>query len=386
MRITIIFIYFLSYPIFAQPKYEIIEYTGTVLSIRPGYSFALETIELKTKDDTYFFRIEPEYGQKILSKIKIGQTIMVKVSVNQKAREALRALKRKYIGIPYHEQIMEIKLDNDWIATPITERKFRGGLKVFLEAKVKSDYFLDGIRKGFVLDGGIVSFAIYAGLIFSMDDASPGSVVSFIGHKNVVNDQYLYPIPGVKEVYSYTHLKKVEGRIEAFIHKQNYSRIGLVINKERLSFPGDLAKRIQEFANNQEAIIYYSGHSDEKTNLLPTIHAIIQGTDTLIISKDYFGDPDGKHEFKSAELDGKITKVNRTEKGRIISLIMGNDCYVEVDPKMAEQLGPKLKKGEQIKIAGDERIKKDGEIYEKDYRIITPRKVMANGKEFILKE
>ena len=388
MRNTLIFACLLSYSAFTQPKFEIIEYTGTVLSVRPGYGFALETIELKTKDDTYFFRIGPEYGQSILSKIKIGQTITLRASVNLKTRETLKLLKRKYIGIPYHEQILEIKLDNEWIATPVMERKFSRWVtesKVFLEEKVIGDYFLDGIRKGLILDNGVVSFAIYAGIIHSMDKLSPGNVVSFFGYKSAVNDRYLYPVQGVKEVYEFTPLEKVEGKISAFVHKQNYSRIGLVINKDRFSFPGELAKRIESFANDQSVTIYYAGRPNEKTNLLPTIHAIIQGSDTLKISKNYYGDPDGKHDYKLAELDGKISRVNHSDRGKIISLILGNDCYVEVDHKMAEQLGDYLTKGTHIKVAGDERIKKEGEIYERNYRIITPRKVVVDGKEFTLK-
>jgi hypothetical protein len=49
---------------------------------------------------------------------------------------------------------------------------------------------------------------------------------------------------------------------------------------------------------------------------------------------------------------------------------------------MAQQLGYLFKKGKPVVIAGKERIKKMGEIYNKNYRIITPEKILIDGKTF----
>lgn len=102
------------------------------------------------------------------------------------------------------------------------------------------------------------------------------------------------------------------------------------------------------------------------------------------MANQYYGGPDGNHDFKSVEVEGTISKVNRTEKGRIISLILDKDFYVEVDAQMEQQLGNLLKKGSNLKISGEERIKKEGEIYEKEYRIITPKRIVTESGEFIL--
>jgi hypothetical protein len=125
---------------------------------------------------------------------------------------------------------------------------------------------------------------------------------------------------------------------------------------------------------------------DEKTNLLPTIHALIQENDTLYFPNQYYGGPDGNHEYKAVQIEGEITKVNRNDKGRIISLLVSKDCFIEVDLQMASQLGNLLKKGTILKVSGEERVKKEGEIYEKDYRIITPKRISADQKEFIVNQ
>jgi hypothetical protein len=207
-----------------------------------------------------------------------------------------------------------------------------------------------------------------------------------MGSSEVVNDSYWYPIDNISKIYFCNFLKRTEGKIESFISKQNYVRIGLRINEHRLSFPAKLGKEIERFANDKPVTVYYMGYVSEASNLLPTIHALVQGRDTLKIPYPYYGDPDGKHEFKTAEVDGKISKINRTETGRILSVIMGNDCYVEISYNMAQQLGSFISNGKQLKVIGDERIKKEGEVYEQNLRIITPRKVVADGKEFILNE
>jgi hypothetical protein len=51
---------------------------------------------------------------------------------------------------------------------------------------------------------------------------------------------------------------------------------------------------------------------------------------------------------------------------------------------MEKQLGNFFKKGELVEVSGDERIKAQGEVYSKDYRIITPRSLVIDGKNFLL--
>ena len=388
MRILIFYWLGLS-ALFGQVKYEVQDISGIVVAIQPGLGFAYEVLELKVNEESNYFNINPEYGKSILSKIKIGQPLEIKVNVNLTLKENL---KRNGNKLPkrwpfyWADKITEVKMNGQWISTPYSEQFpsvfKRNNWHVFLEETVKEKR-----QNALIFENDKIGFG--PGLFFferkTIDQINAGDQVSFIGSESKVSDKYWYPIEGVKSVYSFTPLNKTVGKIKSFIYKQNFVRIGLTINQYRLSFPADLGKSIEKFVNEEPVTIYYLGEGDERANLLPTVHAIVQGADSVLIPYHYYGDPDGKHEHKEAELDGKISRVNRSDKGRIISLIMGNDCYVEVSPKMAEQLGNYLSKGKVIKILGDERIKKAGEIYEQNFRIITPRKVVADGKEFILK-
>lgn len=117
----------------------------------------------------------------------------------------------------------------------------------------------------------------------------------------------------------------------------------------------------------------------------PELHAIISEADTLKIEEaGFYGGADVAHDHKPAVVSGKISKVNRSDRGGIMNVILGNDVYVEITYTTSEQLGKYLKKGIEMEVSGDERIKKEGEIYSEDYRIITPRKVKVDGKEFLL--
>jgi hypothetical protein len=286
------------------------------------------------------------------------------------------------------DQITEVLIDGNWIQTPASKKTSEmSKAKIFLEQKVESDYFIDGLRKGLIFKDGMISFAGYITPKFNhMESISPGKMVSFMGYESPVKEEFIFPIANVKSVYSFMKLTRLDGKIEAFIHKQNYVRIGAVINGKRLSFPAERARDLEKFANDKKVTVYYNGIEDKKANLLSTIHALIQENDTLYFSNQYYGGPDGHHEHKDVQVEGAITKVNRNDKGRIISLLVSNDCFIEVDPQMASQLGNLLKKGTILKVSGEERIKKEGEIYEKDYRIITPKRIAADQKEFIVNQ
>jgi hypothetical protein len=388
MKITLLFS-LLSCITFGQAKFEVQEISGKVLSIQPGYGFAYEVVELQVGDENWKFKIDPGFGKRVFSKIVIGEMLTLKANINLTAHENAnwKSFSSKYA---YHfaDQALEVKLNGTWVSTASKEKTAVNSAKgIFLEQKVLDDFKYGGVRRGFIFGDRKVAFSVYSPLLNSMEGAAPGKIVSFIGYQTPVKDGYLYPIEDVRDVYSYVPLAKEVGVIQSFIYKQNYVRIGLVINQKRLSFPADYAEKIQVLANGKDVTVYFDKHAEPTThNLLPTVHAIIQERDTILIPSFYYGDPDGKHEHKLTELIGKIVKVNRTNNGRITSLIIGNDGYVEVDPKMAQQLGSYLTKGKELKIIGEERIKKEGEIYEKNFRIITPRKVIANGKEFILNE
>jgi hypothetical protein len=85
------------------------------------------------------------------------------------------------------------------------------------------------------------------------------------------------------------------------------------------------------------------------------------------------------------EVSGKITRVDRSPRQKIMSIMVGRDAYVDIDAATAQQLDKLFQKGAAILVQGDERIRKDGEIYRETYRIITPRKLVIEGKEFLIK-
>ena len=376
--------------VIGQRKLELRELTGTFKEMRSGYYFAYEVLLIDVDGESRLFRIDPIYGQSVLKKLTAGMTVNFKARVDDKARAGIKAVKGNpiYWASMFGEGIESIYLDGDWFQTPSAAKnqEKRGFDWVVLLEQTPVDQILeDGIRKGLIFKNGLIGFSSFTGMgKYSMNTIKLGKPVSFIGYESVVHPEYLYPIENVNRVISFIELLKQTGKIESFIYKQNFARIGLKLNGERYSFPAELAKTVEHFVNDKPVTIYYHGLSDEKTNLLPTIQAIVQGRDTLKIPRMYYGDPDGKHEYKSTDLEGKITQVNRADRGDIMSLMIGNDCYIEVDQRMATHLKDYLSKGKSIKISGLERIKKEGEIYERNYRIITPQKVEVNGKEFIL--
>jgi hypothetical protein len=118
----------------------------------------------------------------------------------------------------------------------------------------------------------------------------------------------------------------------------------------------------------------------------PELHALVAGADTLKIEKLFFyGGEDVQHDHTAVEVKGTISRISRTDRGKIMSIMIGSDVYVEIDLVTAEQLGQMIRRGNEVVITGDERIKKEGEVYQKDFRIITPRTIKVAGKEFIIK-
>jgi hypothetical protein len=372
---------------FGQAKFEIQEFTGNVTAIRPGWGFALEIIELTIGEEVRNFKVDPIYGKDVLSKIQIGKPLTLRASVNLTMREKYQKANKISTdwGFRFTEQVTEILIQNNWVKTPIVKKEAPSDsdFKIILEEKIIGDYNLDGIRKGLLFNNGLIAYAPFV-FANTMAKTSIGNKISFMGSQSTVRDGYIFPLEGIKNVVSFAELTRAEGKIQSYIYKQNYVRIGLVINGKRFSFSSEYAKQIERFNLEEKVLIYYYGEEEVKANLLPTIHAIIQHSDTLYIPGHYFGGPDGRHTYKEVDAEGSVKKINRTVQGRMYSLILENNFYVEVNAQIANQLESQIKKGVYLKIQGDERIKKEGEIYQKNYRIVIPKKMTINEKEFIL--
>jgi hypothetical protein len=133
--------------------------------------------------------------------------------------------------------------------------------------------------------------------------------------------------------------------------------------------------------------IYFDDYKFEGSQQPPELHAMVQKKDSIkILEYGFYGGADIFHQYRPTEFTGKITAVNQLPSGAIESIIVNNDSYVEISFGAQKQLRNLLKKGRAISVAGNERIKAVGEIYNSDFRIVTPDKLVLDGKTFIVKD
>lgn len=395
IRWALIFLIPLS--VTGQTKFEIQEFSGTVKYIGPGFRFALEQLVLDVDGEYVSFLFYRHYGSLIKNKVKVGDQLTLKASVNLRYHEFRKQKKNNMLPIPFsyafHDQITELLIENEWIElSEIKNNNEPATYEVYLNKKVVADYVVNNSRIGLVFEDGLVAYHVVFSSRNPMKSISPGTLVSFGGFISTPKPGYEYPVPNVNKECFFVPLTEVPAKINSYLYKQNYVCIGAKFktddgNSISVSFPSDYAKEIKSFIRANEDLIFFYHKNDfgVKNYNLPELHAIIQGADTLYIKRfGFFGGADGKHDHTEIEFEGKITRVNTTEKGSIISVIVGSDYYVEIDALLSKQLAFQLRKGTELKIAGKERVKKEGEIYQKEYRIITPEKIVINGKEFSL--
>ena len=217
-----------------------------------------------------------------------------------------------------------------------------------------------------------------------------GVEVSFVGYEIDLRPGEAYPIEGFTTAMNVNRLTKESAAIESFYYKQNGVCIGLKANTSmgsiKLNFPSIYAKKIMELEKRKEPITIYFDRfkGDPKSFLFPTIHGLICGRDTLRMEDNYYGDPDGDHDYSSISSKGVITKLNLSAKQKIVSLVVDERYLLEIDTKTESQLKAYLKKGKSIGFEGDQHIKKEGEVYQFDYQIVSPKKLSLEGREFLL--
>ncbi|MGC4021090.1 MAG: hypothetical protein QM734_03675 [Cyclobacteriaceae bacterium] len=370
------------------------EFSGKLASIDVGYNFALSQVTLDINGEQEVFRFNPTFGKFFLERIKIGDELSVRVNVNPRSRGLLkkRPGSNRSPAFLGREPIVQIKIDNQWLEVP-NEEKRPQELKIFIDKKIVGKYTMIGVDKAIIFENGLIGFN-YWSMNFpdSKISLENGSRISFFGYRMKYKDGYQYPIDGVRDVYWLNLLQEQTAELHSFLFKQDHVCIGVKFKKPdgtelMVSFPAEKAQRVHSFLKpDHELKIYYSPEFNLKTKYeLPELHAVIQGSDTLFIEEfGFFGDADGKHEHTDVELKGKITRINKSDKGNVMSIIVGSEYYVEINAMMAEQLGLFFEKGKEIIVAGKERVKKKGEIYSKDYRIVSPEKIAVDGKTFEL--
>ncbi len=378
----------------AQPKYEVQEFTGVVKSIGSGFGFALQQIVLDVNGELNGFLFNPGYGSWVVRNVKVGESLTLRANVNVKYAE----MKKKRIDrnkissvFFFHDQILAIKTQNGWYEMPDIKEEVVNHTEVFLEKKVIDEYVVDGKRTALIFENGLVGY--YHPILSTDDkmrDIKIGDYVSFGSYRRHIGQGFEFPIPGVKDVYYFNRLIGVEAKLHSYLFKQNFVRIGVKFKATdgkmvSVAFPSDDAQRIQEFIKPGEPLkFYYSDFKiDDQPLALPELHAIVQNTDTLFIRTfGFFGGADGRHEHEPVDIAGKITRINLTAKGNVSSLIINSEYYVEIDAMMAQQLALHFQKGKQISIQGKQRIKKVGEIYQRDYHIVVPERLTIDGKTF----
>ncbi|HCZ36609.1 MAG TPA: hypothetical protein DHV26_11865 [Cytophagales bacterium] len=378
----------------AQPKYEVQEFTGVVKSIGPGFGFALQQIILDINGELNGFLFNPGYGSWVVRNVKVGESLTLRANVNVKYAEMRKKQNNRNAISPvyfFHDQILAIKPPTGWHEMPTIKEEVANHTEIFLDKKVIDHYVLEGKRIALIFEDGLVGY--YLPILSTDDklsDIEIGDQVSFGSYRRHIGQGFEFPIPGVKDVYYFNRLIGVEAKLHSYLFKQNFVRIGAKFKTTdgkmvSVSFPSDDAQRIQEFIKPGEPLkFYYSDFKiDDQPMALPELHAIVQNTDTLYIRTfGFFGGADGKHEHDPVEITGKITRIYVTPKGNVSSLIIDSDYYVEIDAMMAQQLALHFQKGKQISIQGKQRIKKEGEIYQKSYHIVVPERLTIDGKTF----
>lgn len=396
MKWLFVFFVALTSPTWAQMDSKLIEISGTLKSVEPFHEFAFEQLTIETEGgELHTFKFNPRYGVLFTQNLRLGDWVHLKVMefpAKKKLRDSGKISENYKLWL--RDEIVGVEIDGDWkeLKRNIPE-VMRSPYAMTLDAVVRQELIVDGKVRGYVLDNGVVTYNYYIGLLSGDDHyAKVGEQISFIGWSSKIEDGYAFPIEGVREVVWYNRLFKDKGRLRSLLFKQNNVCIGATFasptRQIKVSFPSNYGERIKAIADKGEDVIaYFTGynHKDEKD--MAELHAVIHGKDTLKIPEfGFYGGADIKHEHMPATIAGKITDVNKLPSGTIINVIVDNKSYIDIDFATQKQIGSLLRKGVVIEVNGKERIKAVGEVYSKDYRIITPSEIKIDEKVYSLNQ
>ncbi|MEL7005596.1 MAG: hypothetical protein AAFN93_23125 [Bacteroidota bacterium] len=374
---------------------EELEYKAKILEFQPGYTFSYSRMLVETAEGKRIIGFKSFAAEKILKEFSAGDEVYLTTS----KRKVLQNNKKKpddWLERVTREQLNTMSngmftIDVKSMKYPKSKKKsinhFR--LSIFLEETITRLYKVNNETRGFYLESGKLLYGEYA---FNMSnhlrDYRVGDVISFVGYASLLFEGDVRPIPDIV-VYSFRHLTKVEGRIKSFLVKQNYAYVGLTLTTDsgeiKLSFASENAAKLKGFAETKESVtVYYEKNRYALKNNPPGLYAAVLGNDTIRTKRAFYGAPDGKHESKSVTYSGQIKKLIK-DKNNLLSVILTDDVLIEANT-VINQLRHLIKKGITIEVRGEERIKRAGEIYEKDYRIIRPESITIKGKEYLLNQ
>ncbi len=382
---------FLLLPLFAavaQPKGEVKEFVGYVNAYQSGTGLAYSRITLTTEGEMLHFKFPPQYGEMLTTDYPPGARITVRARVFPHVNRNVRTLPAAQRVLFENDQLIAVKKGDGWIEFSMDKPEmWRRQVGIFMDVKVKAKYELSERQRALVFDHGLTAYNWF----YIPDEAKPGDIVSFRGNEYPIEEGFVFPIPNVKRLYYYRPLRKVEGTIKSLLFKQNYLCIGINVETRNgevyMGFPSNYGQMMRRLAERQESMTFYFDSGKTIPSLLdpPELAAIVNRSDTILIdSYGTYGGFDIPHDHKPARIEGKISRVNRDERGKVLSIVIGNDCYIPVSLAMEKQLTNYFKKGQMMEISGDERVKGEGEYYSRNYRIITPRTVVVDGKNFVM--
>ncbi len=381
---------------YCQQKTHLVTVSSTIKAFQPGPWFAYAKIafekEIGQLGVDYAFFPE-DHGERVFAMFKVGDAVEMSLQVPANLRELASspdAKKLMLLDMIMKPAILSISngaktLRFDWA---VAETRPESRYAVKLNKYIDSTFQIDGKRYYRFSDGLMVVSRFNTDREFK--NLAPGVPVSFAGLEFMKVRGAVYPVENVLGFLFFQRLVVATGHLASLLHKQNSVCIGLKIKTQQddveLFFPSDRAREIRDFlANGKQAQFYYHPLGATTRFDRPPLHAIVRGKDTLKIESSFHGAPDVEHEFTPFEEGGKITALNVNDNGKLIGLVMNNQIYVDIDNMSELLVGKLLRRGIQIQVTGDERVKKDGEIYRDPFRIVSPRTFVIGGKTFLVR-
>lgn len=365
-------------------------YEGVVEEYLPGLGFVYERVKIATNEGVKQIWFYPQYGEQLLADFKPGTSVKVKTRKRKTPDNEVSESFRRYF---YRENLVEISNSSTTLANEFQKktgkRSSDRSLKVILEKKAGKILRVDGEVMGATLPGQMVAYEWYPFFHRDsyLDKVEPGDKISFYGFQHAPSSGEVSAKPGFS-VVNFNPLHKAEGYIKSFLHKQNYLYMGLVIvtdNEElRLSFPSELAVPLKKISGQGKRVTFYYEKGESINMQPPGLYAVAYEGDTIKAERSFFGDTGGKYKDEEFSYTGTIKQIERSDKGIINAIIVDNKILLEPTSAINTQLIDLLAKGMEITITGRERIKKEGEIYEKNYVIVRPVTLKIENREYII--
>ncbi len=382
--------------VYSQSKTQIVSVSGTIKAFHPGPWFAYAKItfekELGQLGVDYAFFPE-DRGEQVLTLFNVGDVVDLTMEIPSNFRDLVSSPEAKALMLS--DLLMKPAISSmvcgarmlrfEWITF---EKKPHSRYAVHLNKYLDSTFRIDG-RSYYRFSDGLTVISRF-NVDQEFKNLALGVPVSFAGLEILKVPGAVYPRQDVGGFVFFNRLVVATGHLVSMLHKQNSVCIGLKIqtNDEEveLFFPSDRAREIRDFLLvGKRADFYYHDFGVTSRFDRPPLHAIVRGRDTLKIEDFFHGSPDVDHNFTPFEGGGKITGLNLNDKGRLIGLVMNNQVYVDIDNTAELLVGKLLRRGLQIRVRGDERVKKDGEIYRDPFRIVSPKAFEIEGKTFLVR-